>query len=216
MPLLAHDPNVAFFLLIMGLWLGVTAAYMPGTGIVEIIAGTTLVVALIMLANLPTNLGALLIIMIGVTSFAILPFLTRRPWWLAILGLGLQAAGSVLLFDRGVGVSPLLIIVTVALPFVFHTFILTPMLRRHRDQEPVVDRDSEVIGMRGRVVHALNPSGVVVVNSEEWTAEARRKLDAGMPIIVVGREGLKLLVELDKVKWDEFITDDEPLEGEQA
>ncbi len=216
MPPLAHDPNVAFFLLIMGLWLGVTAAYMPGTGIVEVVAGATMLTSLVMLANLPTNLAALLVLMVGVMGFAVVPFLTRRPWWLAIVGLGLQAAGSVLLFDRGVSVSPLLIIVTLALPFAFHTWVLTPMLRRHRDLEPATDRDSDIIGMRGRVVQTLNPSGVVTVNSEEWTAEARRKLEPGMPVIVVGREGLKLIVELDKVKRDEFLMDEEELEGEQV
>lgn len=209
MPPLAHDPNVAYFLLIMGLWLGVTAAYLPGTGYVEIMSGTALLTALVMLANLPTNLVALLILMTGVLGFAVVPFLTRRPWWLAIFGLGLQAAGSVLLYDRGVTVSPILIIVTLALPFVYHTFILTPMLRRQRDMDPAADRDAEIIGMRGRVLHTLNPIGIVLVNSEEWTAEAHRKLEPGLPIVVVGREGLKLIVELDKVKRDQLLQDEE-------
>ncbi|MBK8135901.1 MAG: hypothetical protein IPK52_08685 [Chloroflexi bacterium] len=209
MPPLAHDPNVAYFLLIMGLWLGVTAAYLPGTGFVEIMSGTAMLTALVMLANLPTNLVALLILMIGVLGFAVVPFLTRRPWWLAIFGLGLQAAGSVLLYDRGITVSPVLIVVTLALPFVYHTFILTPMLRRQRDMDPAADRDAEIIGMRGRVLHTLNPIGIVLVNSEEWTAEAHRKLEPGLPIVVVGREGLKLIVELDKVKRDQLLQDEE-------
>lgn len=209
MPPLAHDPNVAYFLLIMGLWLGVTAAYLPGTGFVEIMSGTAMLTALAMLANLPTNLVALLILMIGVLGFAVVPFLTRRPWWLAIFGLGLQAAGSVLLYDRGITVSPVLIVVTLALPFVYHTFILTPMLRRQRDMDPAADRDAEIIGMRGRVLHTLNPIGIVLVNSEEWTAEAHRKLEPGLPIVVVGREGLKLIVELDKVKRDQLLQDEE-------
>lgn len=216
MPPLAHDPNVAYFLLVMGLWLGVTAAYLPGTGVVEIVGGITLVAAFVMLGSLPTNLAALLILMVGVMGFAVTPFLTRRPWWLAMIGLGMQAAGAVLLYDRGVKVTPLLIGVTLALPFAYHAFVLTPMLRRHRDQQPITDRDSEIVGMRGRVLHTLNPMGVVLVNSEEWTAEARRKLEPGMPIIVVGREGLKLIVELDKVKRDEFMAEEEEeMEGEQ-
>lgn len=216
MPPLMHDPNVAYFLLIMGLWLGVTAAYLPGTGFVEIMAGTALLTSVVMLANLPTNLVALLILMVGVMGFAVVPFLTRRPWWLAIFGLGMQAAGSVLLFDRGVTVAPILIIVTLVLPFTYHTFILTPMLRRQRDMDPASDRNMEVIGMRGRVLHTLNPMGVVQVNSEEWTAESHRKLETGMPIIVVGREGLKLIVELDKVKRDQLLQDEDAEEVADA
>lgn len=215
MPPLAHDPNIAYFLLIMGLWLGVTAAYLPGTGIVEIVSIVTFIAGFAMLSNLPTNLAALLILMVGVMGFAVAPFLTRRPWWLAIIGLGMQAAGAVLLYDRGVNVSPLLIGVTLALPLAYHTMVLMPMLRRHRDEQPITDRDSDIVGMRGRVVQVLDPTGVVLVNSEEWTAEARRKLEPGMPIIVVGREGLKLIVELDKVKRDEFMSEEEELEGAQ-
>lgn len=207
--MLAHDPNIAYFLLIFGLWLGVTAAYIPGTGIAEIAAGTSALVALVMLAGLPTNLVALLVLIIGVMAFAVIPFLMRGPWWLAIGGLALQAVGSIFLFDQGVSVSLILIAVTLILPFVYHTFVLTPMLARHRAMGPAVDRDAEVIGMRGRVLKTLNPVGIVQVNSEEWTAESQRKLEPNMPVVVVGREGLKLIVELDKVKWEQLLQEEE-------
>lgn len=205
MPPLAHDPNVAYFLLIFGLWLSVTAAYIPGTGIVELAGGAALIGALAMIAALPTNLGALLILMVGVLGFAVLPFLRVRPLWMALAGLVLQAGGSIALFNDGVSVSPLLIIVTLALPLAYHTLVLMPMLSRQRNQRPVTDRDSDLIGKKGRVIEALNPIGSVIVNNETWTAEARRKIEVGMPIIVVEREGLKLIVELDKVKRDEFL-----------
>lgn len=205
MPALAHDPNVAYFLLIFGLWLSVTAAYIPGTGIVELASGAALIGALAMLAALPTNLGALLILMVGVLGFAVLPFLRVRPLWLALAGLVLQAGGSIALFNDGVSVSPLLIAVTLALPLAYHTLVLMPMLSRQRNQRPVTDRDSDLIGKKGRVVETLNPIGSVLVNNETWTAEARRKIEVGMPIVVVEREGLKLIVELDKVKRDEFL-----------
>lgn len=216
MPPLAHDPNIAYFLLIMGLWVGVTAAYVPGTGFVEILSGIVLVAGLVMLANLPTNLGALLLLTTGVIGFGVSPFLTRNPWWLAIVGLVLQAVGGYYLYHQGVHVSPIVLITTLALPFVYHTFILAPMLRRQRTLPRVPDRDNEIIGMSGRVMHALDPIGVVLVNSEEWTAESRRKLEVGMPIIVTAREGLKLIVELDKVKRDEFLADEEEAEFEAS
>ncbi|NOG52587.1 MAG: NfeD family protein [Chloroflexi bacterium] len=151
--------------------------------------------ALAMLAALPTNLGALLILMVGVLGFAVLPFLRVRPLWIALAGLVLQAGGSLALYNNGVSVSPLLIAVTLVLPLAYHMLVLMPMLNRQRNQPPVTDRDSDLVGMKGRVVATLNPIGSVLVNNETWTAEAGRKIEAGMPIIVVDREGLKLIVE---------------------
>jgi membrane-bound serine protease (ClpP class) len=210
---LTIDPNIAYFLLVVGLWIGATAAYVPGTGLIEVLAGVSLVAAIVLMASLPTNLVGLLILMIGVLGFAIIPFLRIRQAYLALGGLVLQAVGSFTLYN-GISVSPLLIVVTLGLPLAYHTLILTPMLaRQSRNAIPVTDRDSAIVGMRGRVLEALNPLGAVYVNGETWTAEGRRKLNPGDPIIVIAREGLRLVVDLDKAKRDAMFAmeeDDQP------
>ena len=51
-----------------------------------------------------------------------------------------------------------------------------------------------LIGAEGRVVTACLPDGQVRVGGEPWGARCEAGADPGDPIVVVGREGLTLLV----------------------
>ena len=54
-----------------------------------------------------------------------------------------------------------------------------------------------IIGSRGRVVEALRPSGMIKVGGELWRAEAiSGEAGAGDEVMVVGRQGSKLLVRV--------------------
>ena len=56
------DPNLAYVLLVIGLWVAATAAYIPGTGVIDLAAALSLVGALVLLGGVPTNpVGALLL-----------------------------------------------------------------------------------------------------------------------------------------------------------
>jgi len=53
----------------------------------------------------------------------------------------------------------------------------------------------DVIGSKGKVVSRLAPNGVIRIGSELWEATTSgRKTKAGEEVIVVGREGLRLIV----------------------
>lgn len=205
-----YDPNLAYFLLVIGLWLAATAAYIPGTGLIEAFAGVGVLGALALLAGLPTNLTGLLLLSMGVVGFALIPFIRRRPLWLVGAGLALQVAGSLMLYNDGVMVSPVLMSVTLIVPLAYHTLVLMPMMERHFERQmPTMERDANLVGMTGRVVQDLEPIGTVQVNGETWSAEGRRRLRAGTPIVVVSREGLRLVVDLDKQKRDQWAAMDE-------
>jgi membrane-bound serine protease (ClpP class) len=200
------DPNLAYFLLVFGLWVAATAAYIPGTGLIEVVAGIMLVVALGLLSALPTDLVGLLLLAIGVVGFAVIPFINRRPIGLVVVGIALQVIGSVTLFNDDILVSPVLMLVSLGLPMAYHTMLLMPMMERQfaSPSTPTMERDAGLVGMTGRVVQALEPVGAVHVDGETWTAEGRRKLPVGAPIIVIKREGLRLIVDLDKQKRDQL------------
>ena len=51
-----------------------------------------------------------------------------------------------------------------------------------------------MIGTRGKAVYSLHPEGQVRIKGELWGAEAIDHLDQGENILVVGQDGLKLLV----------------------
>jgi len=53
----------------------------------------------------------------------------------------------------------------------------------------------DMVGSKGKVVSPLTPGGTVRIGSELWTAKSTgRKIDAGEEVIVVRRDGLKLVV----------------------
>jgi membrane-bound serine protease (ClpP class) len=163
--------------------------------------------ALFILFSLPTNWLALLLIITGILGFILIPFFSLKFAPVAISGLVLQGAGSFFLFD-GVGVSPMVIAFTLALSQAYHQIVLTPTLRRLQAvNEQPIEREDRMIGLRGRVTRVLDPIGTVQVDSELWTATSHDHLEVGTPIVVVGREGLSLLVEPLKRKEEQSSTD---------
>lgn len=200
---LMTDPNIVYLVAVLGLWFSVTAVYVPGTVLVEKLAFVGIAGAAVLLFQMPTNWLAVMALIVGVLGFIIIPFLKTEIASLAIVGLVLQGLGGYFLFyDRSV--SPALIGFTLLMQFGYHTYGLMPMLRqiRERAAQPV-DRDSQLVGMQGRVTKSLNPIGTVQVNGELWTAlsvEADVTIEPGETVVVLGREGLQLTVESLKRK----------------
>ena len=192
------NPDVIYMVLVLSLWVSVTAAYIPGTGIMEGVAVVGLFGSLVALAQLPTNWIAVLGVVVGVAMFFVMPFLKQQYAPMAVLGLGLQGLGGVFLFND-LTVSPFVIMLMLVIPLAYHQLVLLPMIQKINDQ-PVTHRDDTLIGMHGRVTEDINRVGTVRVNSELWTATSDDPLEAGSEIIVVAREGLQLVVEEMKRK----------------
>lgn len=202
METLVVDPNLAYVVVVVGMWLAVTAVYMPGTGFFEFVALVILVGGLILLLSLPTNWLALLLLIIGVLSFILIPFFSMPHAPLAIVGLAMQGAGGLFLFE-GQAVSPMVLAFTLAISLVYHQFVLMPTLRRLQTvNEQPIEREDRMIGLRGRVTKPIDPIGAVQVDSELWTATSSEMLTEGTSIVVIGREGLSLIVEPLKRKDD--------------
>ena len=119
------DPNISYVLLVIGLVLSMLALFSPGTGIIEIGALFTLVLAGIGIWNMPINWWALVILVAGVIPF-ILALRKSRHWiWLLISILSL-VLGSVFVFKKegdGLAVHPVLAIVTSIIAVVFLWFV---------------------------------------------------------------------------------------------
>jgi membrane-bound ClpP family serine protease len=188
-----NDPNLIYLALIFSLWLGVTALYLPGTGVLEVIAAGTMIGVIVLLSQIPTNWGAVILLVVGVLSFIVMPFLKRQFVPLAVGGLVLQAVGGWFMLP-GTPVSAVIIGLTVALSLAYYRYALIPILERTR-QQPLLDEDSALIGAHGRVIRALDPIGTVNVRGELWTATSDYPLESGEDVIVVEREGLNILVE---------------------
>jgi len=57
----------------------------------------------------------------------------------------------------------------------------------------------DMVGARGKTVSDLAPEGTVMIKGELWDSKAEgRRINAGVKVIVVGQEGLKLVVRREK------------------
>jgi membrane-bound serine protease (ClpP class) len=103
-------------------------------------------------------------------------------WGLPALGINLQVG------------------VLIALMAALAVFAATTYLMGSRalKKKPVVGLP-DMVGAKGRVVSALAPEGTVRIKGELWEARAEgRRVNAGADVIVVGQEGLKLIVRRER------------------
>ncbi len=191
------NADVIYLGLVFSLWIAVTAAYIPGTGIIELVALGGLVLSVAVLVQLPTNWLAVMFIVLGGSAFMLVPFIHAKFAPFALAGLVMQGVGGLFLFDSAtLNVSVLILVLSLMIPAAYHQFVLMPMLRNMKT-DPSTDRDTHLVGMRGRVTKALDPVGTVHVNSEQWTATTDDEvtIEAGENIVVIARENLRLIVE---------------------
>lgn len=202
----AVDPNIVYLALVVGLWTAITAIYVSGTIALEGLALATLIFGGAALLNLPTQWWAALVLLLGVGMFALTPFVHRYALALTATGLGLQTLGGVFLFTPALLISPLVLLLSVVIPFAYYQFVLLPLIRNALTS-PVFDRDNGLVGLRGRVEKMLDPVGTVQVGGELWTAttEDGETVAKGEHVIVLEREGLQLIVEVVKHKRRETL-----------
>lgn len=186
--------DLVYVVLIVSMWVAVTAAYVPGTFILEVVGIIGLVGTFVVLTDMPTQWFAVLVVILGAAVFMVVPYLDLRYAPYALVGLVLQGMGSLFIFNDGVAVSLPVIVMTVLVPFAYHQFVLMPIIQRIKGQ-PIADKDALLIGMQGRVIDPIDPLGAVLVNSETWTATSDDRLELGDLVVVIARNGLQLVVE---------------------
>lgn len=190
-------PDVVYVLLMLGVWLAITAIYIPGTGIPEVLALISLAAAGAGLVFLPGNLGGLILVLIG--GGCVLAIIFYRKYWIPLLssGLAFQIAGSVLLFKVGLRPDIWLLGLVFTVALAYHQIVLLPGLLI-QNQEKKLDADM-LVGMKAEVVATLDPVGTVRVHGELWSARADKVIAAGRQVRITERNGLQLIVtDLDQ------------------
>jgi len=189
-------PNVAYLLLVAGFFFAILALFAPGTGILEVAALLTLVLAGWEVYNLPINLWALIVLLMGVFPFLLALRRSQRLVFLMVSILTL-VVGSAFLF-RGEGwlpaVNPFLALVVSAMVSGF-LWILTTKTLEASQVRPEHDL-AKLDGAVGEAKTEINHEGSVQVAGELWTARSDKHIPAGAKVHVIGREGLVLVVEV--------------------
>jgi membrane-bound serine protease (ClpP class) len=191
------DPNIAYILLMIGIYGIIFEFWNPGFVAPGVIGAICLLVGLMALSVLPVNYAGLALILLGIALMVAEAFAPS----FGIIGIGGVIAfvlGSVFLFDPGeadygLTVAWPLIAAAAATSALFMFFVLGFALKAR--QRPVVAGSEELLGMTGTVVEWTGQAGAVRVHGEIWAASASRALAPGDQVRVIGRDGLTLQLE---------------------
>jgi len=189
------DPNLAFLFFWLGLALIVAEFFIPG-GVAGTLGVLMLVSSLVALGMLPVQLIGVVLLVASVVFF-VLELLHPGVGLPAVAGVISLVLGGLFLFDTsvpGVSVSWLVIVPVAGFAILFFLIVVRKAMQlRHRE---VTTRDEQLVGAEGTVVQTLDPTGVVKVAAEEWSARTVRGTPRrGDRVRVVKMEGLTLEVE---------------------
>ena len=190
------NPNVAYLVLAGGLIFAVLALLAPGSGILEIFALFTLLLAGWAIYNLPINAWALLILLAGVVLFFMA---IRRPRTVALLiaAIVMLVLGSAFLFSSDVwwqpAVNPFLALVVSVLSAGFF-WVAAQKVVEARNVRPTHDLGA-LDGAIGEAKSDIHDGGSVQVAGELWSARSQQPIPDGARVRVTGREGFILIVE---------------------
>jgi membrane-bound serine protease (ClpP class) len=191
------DPNVAFILLLIGVYGIIFEFWSPGLTGPGVIGGISLIIALTALSAMPLNAAGLALLALGIALMAAEAF---APGF-GILGLGgfvAFIAGAIFLFDPAGADIELAIawplIIAAAFSSVLILAGLLGFVLRERRRQIVTGRE-ELIGLEGEVVSWNAGSGKVHVHGEHWAARSTIDLAKGDKVRVVDRDGLTLIVD---------------------
>lgn len=189
------NPNVAYILLMIGVYGLILEFYAPGTLVPGVTGGIALLLGLYALQLLPVNYAGLALTLLGI---ALIVAETLVPSF-GVLGFGGIVSfviGSVILFDTdapGFGISWWLVGTVAAVGS--GVMLLTALMLARSRRMAVVSGPEEMVGSRGTVVDWSGGAGNVRVHSELWRARSRSPLEPGQPVRVVQVDGLTLDVE---------------------
>jgi membrane-bound serine protease (ClpP class) len=193
------DPNIAYILMLGGIY-GLAFEFLsPGMVLPGIVGGISLLLALAALSVLPVNYAGLALILLGLALMAA-EAATPGVIALGIGGVVAFVAGTLFLFEpgsiSGIRIAWPVIASAAAASVLFMLFVIGAAVRARRRK--VVGGAEEMIDSPAHVVDWQDHAGRVRVHGELWEARAERAFRPGDTVRVARRDGLKLLVEPER------------------
>ncbi len=188
------NPNIAYILLMIGVYGLILEFYNPGLGIPGVTGIICLLVAAFALQMLPISYAGLALMGVGI---GLLVFEMISPSF-GVAGLGGLVAfvlGSIMLMDTELPAYqislPLIAAVAVASAG-FILFLLGALLRAR--QQPVTTGTEAMIGSEVRAIEDFETRGLVFVHGETWTADSNVPLRRNDRATITQVQGLILKV----------------------
>ncbi len=189
------NPNVAYLLMLLGVYGLLFELYNPGALIPGLVGAISLLLALYAFQVLPVNYAGAALILLGI-ALMVTELVTPTFGAVGVAGVVAFIVGSVILFDtdvEGFQVSmPLVVTVGVAAGVLFSATIMIALRQRRR---PVASGREEMIGAVAEALETFDESGKVRTHGEIWYARTSRPVQSGQKLRIKNVDGLTLEVE---------------------
>lgn len=187
------DPNVAYFLLLLGFYGLIYELANPGVFLPGVAGGISLLLAFYAFQILPINYSGLALIILGIT-FLISEAFVPSFGSLGIGGVVAFAVGSLILIDdESLRVSIPLIISTTAVSALLILLLVARVLSIRNKK--IRTGEEALIGMTGEASEDFDGEGRIWLLGESWQAKSSNAIRKGEKVRVTSRNGLELTVE---------------------
>lgn len=189
------DPNVAYILLLVGIYGLILEFYNPGSTVPGVVGVICLLLAGYALQMLPVNYAGLALILLGLALMIAEAFVAG----FGVLGVGGAVAfvfGSVMLMDTelpGYQISIPIIAAFAASSIGIFAFVIGAAVKARR-RKVVTGRES-MLGAPAIVLEDFSGTGLVRLHGEIWQAESNVPLTKGTKVQIVRLDDLVLTVE---------------------
>lgn len=189
------DPNIAYILMLIGIYGLILEFYNPGVLVPGIVGAISLLLALYAFQVLPISYAALALLVLGI-GLMLAEVMAPSFGMLGIGGIIAFAAGSVMLLDSdlpGYQIARPLIISAVAVSALLCIGVAGFALRAR--QQPVVSGIGSMIGMPAQALEDFEHSGQVQIGGEIWQGRSATAVKRGSQHRVSAVEGLTVILD---------------------
>lgn len=188
------DPNIAYILMMIGMWGLFFELSNPGVIFPGVIGGISLILAFVAFQTLPINYAGFLLIILAMIFF-IAEIKITSFGLLTIGGIISLLLGSLMLFKSPLPylrVSWNVLVPSVLVTAGFFIFAVTLSLKAYLTK-PFTGTEG-LVGEKGIVKVKIDPEGKIFIHGEYWDATSEEVIEAGEKVKVVEVENLVLRV----------------------
>ena len=194
---LITNPNIAYILLLIGIYGILFELYNPGSIFPGVVGALSLILAAYSLQMLPVNYAGLALIILAIILF-LLEIKIASYGLLTIGGLISLFIGSLMLIDAPgefMKISLSLIITAIVVTFIFFTFIITLGVKAQFRRKSL--GFESLVGLEGRVIEDIYPDrkGKILVKGEIWNAISDQIISKDTTVIVEKANSFTLFVK---------------------
>lgn len=188
------DPNIAYILMLLGIYGLLLEFYSPGVGIAGIIGTISLLIALYALHLLPLNFAGAALLLLGVVLL-VMESLIPSFGVFGIGGIGAFVIGSIFLFDTKLEQFKVSLPLIAGFAFISGLFIVFALGFVYRARKnKIVSGQEEIINAWVTVEDDFTDNGYVIFNGERWAARSTKQLRKHQQVKVQAINGLTLVL----------------------